>query len=390
MRQSAPKMENTQPRIVTTKDLNVRSYITFYFNGKRIRAYNGLYLGLNIEPNRANDLKTRTQLLKRLEYEYTKALENKAYPANQQSVNVPISPTTPEKTTAEYLKEAIDSKLRAKLNRRYKENLKAIYSQFTKFLTADELNSSIDKLEVLRIEEFLQQFNSSGTYYMNKRRDLGVLISSVNKRLKNKLTIVKETDRMKVKPTLHKIYQPDQLKDVLGYLKDNHPNLHLCCLICYGCFLRPHQEIRKLRVYHFKNDYTEIHLSGDENKGSKIRIVYVPEYVREVVKGVAECCKSTDSIFTKSNGVPNEYYFSTAWTRMFTEMLKLGFVEKNQTIYSLRHTAAVQVYNKTKDLNILQQLLGHSDMIVTLKYLRGLGAIKNEELRSVMPSLDHY
>lgn len=76
MRQSAPKMENTQPRIVTTKNLNVRSYVTFYFNGKRIRTYNGLDLGLTIEPNRSNDLKTRTQLLKLLEYEYTKALEN--------------------------------------------------------------------------------------------------------------------------------------------------------------------------------------------------------------------------------------------------------------------------------------------------------------------------
>jgi site-specific recombinase XerD len=50
--------------------------------------------------------------------------------------------------------------------------------------------------------------------------------------------------------------------------------------------------------------------------------------------------------------------------------------------------AAVQVYRKTKDLNILQQLLGHSNMIVTLKYLRGLGEASNDELRNVMPELE--
>jgi hypothetical protein len=43
---------------------------------------------------------------------------------------------------------------------------------------------------------------------------------------------------------------------------------------------------------------------------------------------------------------------------------------------------------KTKDLHILQQLLGHSDMIVTLKYLRGLAAIKNDDLKAVMPTLN--
>lgn len=47
-------------------------------------------------------------------------------------------------------------------------------------------------------------------------------------------------------------------------------------------------------------------------------------------------------------------------------MLKLGLIEKDQTLYSFRHTAVVNVYKKTKDLHILQQLLQHSNMIVTL------------------------
>jgi site-specific recombinase XerD len=69
-------------------------------------------------------------------------------------------------------------------------------------------------------------------------------------------------------------------------------------------------------------------------------------------------------------------------------MFEKKLIYENQTIYSFRHTAAVKVYRKTKDLHLLQQLLGHSDMIVTLKYLRGLGEVNMDRLREAAPDLD--
>ena len=68
-------------------------------------------------------------------------------------------------------------------------------------------------------------------------------------------------------------------------------------------------------------------------------------------------------------------------------MLKLKLVLKNHTLYSFRHTAVVNVYRKTKDLHILQQMLQHSNMIVTLNYLRGLGEVNDEQLKNSMPEL---
>jgi len=173
----------------------------------------------------------------------------------------------------------------------------------------------------------------------------------------------------------------------LDYSKVNHPNLHLCCLLSYACFLRPHQEIRNLYVHHFKKEFTEIHLSGNENKGGKVRVVYIPEYVRKELLKVVSSLKTNDNIFTCLPHSFNDAYFNTAWTRMWIKMEKIGLIKESQTIYSFRHTEAVKVYNKTKDIHILQQLLGHSDMIVTLKYLRGLGETNNEDLRNVLPEL---
>ena len=62
-------------------------------------------------------------------------------------------------------------------------------------------------------------------------------------------------------------------------------------------------------------------------------------------------------------------YFKNRWADYKRQT---DLVEKNQTIYSFRHTGAIQVFEKTGSLQKLQQVMGHSDMKVSLTYLRGL------------------
>lgn len=377
----------SEPRIVTTEHLELRSYVCFYFKGKRIREYNGKSIGLIIQPNSASSIKERNKLLKKLEFELKKALENDRYPLKNKNPE-PKEDIIPNIiTTHTLLKNALDKKLSSSLSKFYKRNLSSIYNHFTEFLSQDELDEEIIKLKVSRIDEFLARYNSSGTYYMNKRRDLGVLFASISKQIDQRLVLIKETERRRSKAKLHKVYEDDQIKPILNYLKRNHPNLHLCCLISYGCFLRPHQEVRNLRGYHFKNNFNEIHLSGDENKGGRVRVVFVPDYVKKEIEPLIPLLKPNINLFTLTEEPFNEAYFNTAWTRIWKKMFKEGLIHRNQTIYSFRHTAAINVYHKTKDVHILQQLLGHSDMIVTLKYLRGLGELNKSQLRENMPSL---
>lgn len=369
-------------KIVSHDTLEKRSYITFYFNGKRIREFNGNSINQNIRPNFASSLEERNKLLKKLEFELQKALEANNYPTvKEQQAPIVL------KTTGELLNLALDKKLGSNLSKFYKRNLKSIHKAFKEFLTPTELMEPISNLKRARLESFLSRYNSTGTYYMNKRRDLGVLFSTISRDIEQKLLIVKETDTKKSKAKLHKIYEQEQIRPILDYLQQNHPNLHLCCLLSYGCFLRPHQEVRNLCGHHFRKNVTEVHLAGTENKGGRVRVVYIPDYVRNVLLEKVLALTPLENLFTGSPIPFNDAYFNTAWTRTWLKMYKIGIIQRNQTIYSFRHTAAVNVYRKTKDLNILQQLLGHSDMIVTLKYLRGLGEATNEDLKEMMPEL---
>ena len=134
--------------------------------------------------------------------------------------------------------------------------------------------------------------------------------------------------------------------------------------------LRPHREIRCLTFSDFNEDYTLVSLSGKRVKSKQNRVVPVPDYIRQLILPRAKYSNSDDAnIFTLENHSYNESYFKTLWGKYkrTTNLLK-----ENQTLYSFRHTGAIRVYEKSGSLATLQRVMGHSDMKVSLTYLRGL------------------
>lgn len=380
----------TEPTIVASDDLSKRSYVTFYFNNQRVREYSGSSILLKIQPNRAKSIAERDQLLSTLKFELHKALDANNYPTrieeSKSIVATRQSESTP--TVIRLLFEAVKGKLRSDLSRTYKRDLKDIYRKFRDFMLPEEAVGELSAIKRVRVEKFLSQFGSTGTYYMNKRRNLSVLFTAAGSLIDLQVKQVKETQKRKAKATLHEKYEQEQLKPILNWLKEHYPNLYLCCLLTYGSWLRPHEEIRLLTKNDFRNANTEIHLSGDDNKGGKVRIVHVPEYIRVELQDRLSAIKRDDNIFSLDTVPFNEYYFNTQWSRAWAKMYKLGLIFEDQTIYSFRHTAAVQLYRRTKDVHLLQQLLGHSAITVTLKYLRNLGEIDSEQLAKYAPQLE--
>ncbi len=79
--------------------------------------------------------------------------------------------------------------------------------------------------------------------------------------------------------------------------------------------------------------------------------------------------ESDDNGFSGNKRPYNRDYFKTLWTKFKTQSQTL---EPNQTLYSFRHSGAIQVFGKTGSLSKLQQVMGHSSLQVSLTYLRGL------------------
>ena len=60
----------------------------------------------------------------------------------------------------------------------------------------------------------------------------------------------------------------------------------------------------------------------------------------------------------------------------------LNYLNKTQTLYSFRHTGAIDIFKRTGSITKLQKAMGHSSINVSLTYLRGLEVpeLKEEDM----------
>ena len=60
-------------------------------------------------------------------------------------------------------------------------------------------------------------------------------------------------------------------------------------------------------------------------------------------------------------------------------------LDKDITLYSFRHTGAIEIFKRTGSIHKLQRAMGHSSLNVSLTYLRGLevAELKEEDMPMV-------
>lgn len=374
-------------RAINGKDLEKRGMISFYFEGKRYRYYNGKHLGLDINPNRQVTHKLKSASLEQLKFKTIEALNDGWNPENG-VYNKFRKVITKGDTVEKIIESILENKLNSPISLSYKNDLRYLVRNLFSYLTRAEKEAKITNLSADRLISFLYTYNTSASNYNNKRRMLSVIFNEVVDRGYLLKSPLKNTRKQKQKVTLHVIYKDDELTKLLEYLKSYNDDLYLMALIMYGCLLRPHTEILSLCKKHFNTDYSKIILSGKENKGGGIRVVNVPKYVKEALENRIEYLSNNDTnLFSLSLKKNNVGYFNTLWDRAKKDMLSKGILKSNQTIYSIRHTSAVRIYQKCKDVSIVQKMMGHSNMSVTLTYLRSLGQMDVENLIDYIPEI---
>jgi integrase len=334
-----PKSSLSYPKVCKHKD--GRYYVNFNLNSKRFRLFNGKRIHSSLAPNSYPTKLRRNKaiILAKEVYEYLLS--------NDCSFTKPLS-------SIELFDALIASKLKEPLSRSYKKTLTKLVSCLR--------NELINKGEISK--QFLNNVPlkyTNNTSYNTTRRHLNVL---VNYLYENGFKIEKTS--LKTRKQNEILHKPiSDVKSLLDELYMYNKNLHLCCLLTYCCLLRPHQEIRLLKWSDYSNDLSTIRLSGDKVKSKRNRIVPVPFYIRELlVKG-----EPHHNIFSGRQQPLNEDYFKTLWGR-FKKVSKL--LEQDQTLYSFRHSGAIEIFKRTGSITKLQKAMGHSSINVSLTYLRGL------------------
>ena len=342
------------PRVGLTKDKKV--FVSFYIDNKRYRLFNGSRINSAINPNSfpIDQRMAHGNLLASEVYRFILSGGVLGNFRKDNFVNENLS-------DREFLLKAMQHKIMGSYSKKYKKTLRYVYRRFSQDLQ-DEIISHKE------VQRFLNNYKSSSSYN-TIRRHLGAIISEARS-----LGMV-SNPMMEIKPLKVKARLNKPFKDVSSVFKEVfefNEKLGICCLLTYGCLLRPHREVRELTWDDFSDDLKQINLSGARNKSGRNRIVPVPYYVKKVLN------KREDhlNIFSGKEESFAPDYFKGLWRR-FKKRSKL--LEENQTLYSFRHTGAIDVYKRTGSIEKLKAAMGHSNIMVSLTYLRGLDVAELKE-----------
>ena len=346
------------PKVVSGKDEKV--YLDVKVSGKRMRVSNGKKFSINLSPN-SYPIKERINQANILAAQiYAKLL------SGYDPFHIKVLNKIQGLSDLEVLEKALRKKVEQGASKHYHTQLKYSLSALAK-------NCSDGKVSANAVEKTLGHFTNP-TSYNTMRRGLVVLFNAANEIGWDK----KPMEGFKNKRAKAKLNKPiDDVPALLKEIRSYSENLYVCCLLTYGCLLRPHREVRELKWKDFSRDLSYVSLSGDRNKSGRNRIVPVPHYVKEVLK------KNEDhlNIFTGNEKAFEADYFKGLWSR-FKKRSKL--LEPDQTLYSFRHTGAIDIYKRTGSIEKLKAAMGHSNIMVSLTYLRGLNVTELQE--ADMPS----
>ena len=302
-----------------------KEFVNLYYNNSRFRYWNGKVIGLNLKSS------DNAQLLK-------SAFELKLLEGWR--------PKKKKKVVKESKSTSLITQIESELNKilignysfHHKRDCKWVFSAFSKFLSSlGKQGLALEELDSEILFDFISQSKWSNRTQKNV---LTTLKCISNQPLKERLNRIKIR---RTKSTLHKPIK--EVERLLKDLKRHNQNLYLCCLITYGCLLRPHQEIRLLKWSDIDLNKGFISLSGDRNKSGRNRIVPIPSYVKEELLKLES--ESSGYLFSNNGNAFSRDYFSILWKRYKAKTKK---DLKGITLYSFRHTAAVRVFEKTGSL----------------------------------------
>jgi len=349
-----------------------RYCISLLWGGYRFRYYNGHQIGSWSKPQ-SLPINKRLRAIEELYVEYQRAIDIGWTPKDDWSDRLKRR----SEISKSLLTDALEHKLRQGLSEQYSRNLRWIVRRLTIYLKGSPPTAE-------RLAAFINESHWTPATKTIVRRHL-ITFEKEMAKLGYEGSIKPLTTKYKTEEKLHKPFK--DVVAVLDEIQAYNPHLHLCCLLAFGCLLRPHREIRLLTWGDISEDLSSISLAGSRNKGKRNRIVPVGDFIRPYLKAFKPISYSTEAnVFSGQEKPYNRDYFKTLWGRF---KKRSNLLEDNQTLYSFRHTGAIQVYEKTGSLTKLQQVMGHSSLQVSLTYLRGLeiGQIDQDDMPSISLSI---
>ncbi len=285
-------------------------------------------------------------------------------------------------------KELVQFRLFLESKRLSKNTVSAYESDLNIFLQhfANLNEESIYTITQSQIQQFLQKQKSDGMELSTIARKLSALKSffKFTQKKFGKTNIgISKIRNIKIKQTLPRAIEQDIFPKLTKIVRESSPdwegirNEALCYLI-YSTGMRISEALSLNHSSISRNDLS-VRIIG---KGEKERIVTIHKTVLEKISQyLAKIPKDTTEHFTQTTKIPRNktpIFLSKTGKkltpRMFQEVISnarnvMG-LSKSFTPHALRHSFATHILENGGDIKIIQEILGHSSLKTTQKYLK--------------------
>jgi hypothetical protein len=235
-----------------------RYCISLVWAGLRVRFYNGARIGSWSKPQ-SLPLAKRQRAFEDLCLEYQRAIEIGWSPKDDWSYRL----LQKESNTKNLLNDALGSKLNQNISDSYKRSLIWMVTKLSLYLNGRTPTPIL-------IAAFVNDSHwSPSTRNIIRRHLLAFEKEMVKYGYEGSIRSL--ITKYRIEEKLHKPFK--DVKAILEEIKSFDSRLHLCCLLAYGCLLRPHREIRLLTWRDISDDLDQVSLGGNQNKGKRNRIV---------------------------------------------------------------------------------------------------------------------
>ena len=276
-------MELSYPKV--KKRPNGDYFVEFTLGSKRFRFVNGKKIKLNLKPNTypLKLRKSKAELLAKEVYSYL-TINNYSF-----------DETTP-KNELELYDFLVRKKLNEPLSRKYKIAIESIAKKFRGQVI------SFNTIPIEFTDSYIQR-HQNPTSFNTTRRHINAFLNYLKD---NNFPV--EISTLKPRKQSEKLHKPiDDVALLLEEIKVFNFKLFLCCILTYGCLLRPHREVRLLKWGDFSEDLKYVSVDGSRVKSKRNRVVPIPEFIR----GQLMPKNKEYNIFTNSPVEFNEDYFKT-------------------------------------------------------------------------------
>ncbi len=371
-------MYYTEPKI---KQTNGRWYVYFLLtdnlgNKKPFKIYNGNNFGVEGRGNyNGASTKYKQMYFGDLRNRVSNALSTGWYPGKE-SDTLKVSVFNAIRTTSDMIEKS-------RMNDVYKKNLIQLSEKLRTHFEQQKNHDSKQVFTSNALKSFLNSY-TTGVYFNNQKAHLSAFFTRMLDLGIIESNPMKAIPKLKAKPMKNVAFTDSQIDELFSRLKDYNKHLFLMAVIMYQTLLRPHIEIRHLKRGYFTNDFSRLIIPNGYTKNSRGRNIPVTNYLSSLLKDMEIANLEDDQyVFGK---LFNPSYFSTLWRKFILKNPNL--LKKDQTIYSIRHSAALNIYNKTKSVQKVRLAMDHQDIATTYTYLRSLDIYEDVIVMTDLPDID--